>query len=114
MSGTHKRTWLSPLRARLWRCSWPELSGGAPCRSNDLRNSASHRWSYCQPAEAYFLARVRAAFFAAAERSALVRFRAADRAWRERAFFDAVRRLSFFSAFFAARARRLEVFFGPR
>jgi len=50
-------------------------------------------------------ARVRAAFFAAAERELALRFFAAVRAWRDSAFFDAAECGSRFSAFSVARER---------
>jgi len=49
---------------------------------------------------------VRAAFVAARERSPALRFRAAERAWRESAVGDAAERGSRFSACFTARERR--------
>jgi hypothetical protein len=52
-----------------------------------------------------FRLRVRAAFFAAPDRLAFVRFRAAERAWRESARCDAERRDSRLSAPLTARER---------
>src|SRR5205823_11782145 len=52
-----------------------------------------------------FRLRVRAAFFAARERVAFVRRRAAERACRDKARWDAVRRDSRLSAPFTARER---------
>jgi hypothetical protein len=57
---------------------------------------------------------VRAAFFAAAERCAAVRFRAAERACLESAFREAADRPSRLSAFVTARARFREVALAPR
>ena len=62
-----------------------------------------------------FFRRVRAAFFAARERSALLRWCAAERACRDNARCEAAERGSRLSAFFTARERvgdglrRLEV-----
>src|SRR5207253_7165639 len=68
----------------------------------------------CGPKSSYLFFRVRAAFFAAAERWADVRFRATEWACRESAFLEAAPRPSRLSAFFVARERVRETAFPPR
>lgn len=68
----------------------------------------------CAGANQEFFSRVRAAFFAARERSAAVRFFAAACAWRDKARCDAAERGSRCKVLLAARERAGDGFFSRK